>query len=94
MSAKECVRNAANQIAETAQERVKEKRKELAVLNVRKTQLESDIESVDVWAARHATFNPEIEKNLQCPDCWIKRGTQSELKPIQGTDTDDIFKCR
>jgi hypothetical protein len=37
---------------------------------------------------------PEIGRDLQCPHCWLQDETQSSLRPLSGTDTEELFECR
>ncbi len=92
MSAKEWIRNAAAEIAENVHHEIKEKKKQLADIEVRKAQIESDLNSANLSFDRLKSFQPDIGGDLQCPKCWIMHETKSSLSPVPSETRDDLFR--
>jgi len=67
--------------------------RELATLERQKSVIEPQLEAARSATDRYATFEPEIDRNLQCPRCWICDGTRASLRSIPGSESEDVFRC-
>jgi hypothetical protein len=67
---------------------------ELAEMEKRKGELQSQLHAAHLAHKRLGRFVPERGGELQCPRCWIDHGIFATLRPIgSGTARHDIFRC-
>lgn len=82
------------EIANDVQERALSRKKELAEIEIRKAQIEAQLESAQLCRNRLSSFTPEIGGDLQCPRCWVVNEARTALTPVPGGHMADQFKCK
>ena len=92
LSTKELIAEAAR-IAERCQAHVPALERELRETEVRKAKIEAELRAATLYHQRFFDFQPEIGRDLQCPQCWVRDGIRSRLVPGIGTDREDIYRC-
>ena len=84
----------AAEIVQHLQAGVPSLQRELQQLEARRLDIETKLNASNLSQQRLANFQPEIGGQFQCPVCWVQDETRSALRPVSGTDTEDIFECR
>jgi len=92
ISTKELIAEAAR-LAERCQARVPALERELREIKARAAKIEAELQAATIYHQRFFDFQPEIGRDLQCPQCWVRDGIRSRLVPGTGTDRDDIYRC-
>jgi DNA repair exonuclease SbcCD ATPase subunit len=82
-------RDAARQLSE----RTEYLQGELQKLEERKAQLEAEIAMARSAVTQADSFSPELSGDYQCPYCWVERDVHAKLKPIEGEENVDWFRC-
>jgi hypothetical protein len=83
----------AAEFAAFAEQRTVYLKRELADMNEQKADIEARIHAAHLAHGRLATFQAEIDGNLQCPRCWIEHAREAPLAAIPSTEGDESFRC-
>jgi hypothetical protein len=83
----------AARVAERCQTRAPALERELREIKARKAKIEAELQAATLYRQRLSGFQPEIGRDLQCPQCWVRDGIRSRLVPGTGTDRDGIYRC-
>lgn len=84
----------AQHAAETARGKCESLHQEILDLEQRKAEKQAALELARTAVQRFDSFEPDIDGNLRCPDCWVSRGVESTLIPIPSDTSDDLFRCK
>jgi hypothetical protein len=87
------IRKVAAEFAAFADQRTVYLKRELADMKEQKADIEGRIHAARLAHERLASFQPEIDGNLQCPRCWIEHARQSPLAAIPCTESEESFRC-
>ncbi len=49
--------------------------------------------TADTIQGRALSYRPKVQRDYQCPKCWIKDGVRSALRSVPGTDEYDLLRC-
>ncbi len=94
MAAETAIKQAAIEIANDIKQRSFELEKELAKVEMRKSEIEASLQLVHLSHDRLFKFKPKVWRDFRCPRCWVRDGIDSNLVPISGTATLDFFSCK
>ncbi len=84
----------AEEIAEHKEARSSEIEKELREIEAQKAAKEAELNTAKLAFKRSLSFQVRVGADLQCPSCWIDRNRRSVMVNINGTDVEDVFRCR
>ena len=87
------LKQSALEIANDILERALRFKPELQEIEMRKAQIEAQLESAHFCHQRARNFRPQIDGNFQCPGCWIRNEAEVALTPIPSDTKDDLFRC-
>ena len=94
MSVKNDLAQEAIRIVTDMQQGIGQLKAEIAQLEDRKSQIQSQLVAAVVCRERLSRFQPEIGGVFQCPSCWIRNELRSPLKAIGGgTNAEDFLQC-
>jgi DNA repair exonuclease SbcCD ATPase subunit len=81
-------------LATSASSRAATLERDLAQIEKRKSELQTQLHAAHLAQKRLDRFVPELGGELQCPRCWIDHGNFASLRPVGGgTESHDIFRC-
>lgn len=83
----------ANEATSREQKRAERLRAEIFEAEKRKAKAQAELEIAQSASGRLDAFAPVLGGYEQCPLCWIERGIQSNLKPIDSETSVDWFRC-
>lgn len=81
-------------MADDAQARLAMLKSELAEIERRKAQIQTEMALKSASFERACTFRPEIDGKVQCPRCWVDTELRTALTSSPGRARDDHFRCR
>lgn len=84
----------ANEAATAAQDTTARLQREISELKERMTQAQAELEVSKSAVNRLDGFEPDFDGDLQCPGCWVSRGTRSRMIPIPSNTHVDWFRCK
>jgi DNA-directed RNA polymerase subunit M/transcription elongation factor TFIIS len=74
-------------------ERAEQLKPELHKLKKREAQIVETLHAADLARQRARDFVPALGPDFQCPRCWVEKEARSTLRPVRGTDDEEILRC-
>jgi DNA-directed RNA polymerase subunit M/transcription elongation factor TFIIS len=94
MTIEELLMEDASAIAEQIRQTKTELNRRISELEVQLGSLRASLLLATEAEARSENFAPTLEGNYPCPQCWVRDGNSSSLKPTSGANPDtDYFAC-
>jgi hypothetical protein len=88
------IKQAATRVALTLHGKSPQLKAELAEIEARKAAVEAELNTARLTEDRLMRFEPQIDRDFQCPRCWIEHEKRSVLSPIGGgTRREDFWRC-
>jgi hypothetical protein len=94
MTIEELLGEDASAIAEQVRQTKTELNRRISELEVQLASLRASLSLAAEAERRSENFGPTLEGNYQCPQCWVRDGNSTSLKPTSGANPDrDYFDC-
>ena len=88
------IREAAAQIVADLINQASDLKKKLEKVEAEKAEIELELSAKNHGPKRFNSFEPLIGRDLQCPECWIRREVRAVLTPISSNTSDDWYRCK
>jgi hypothetical protein len=93
MSLEGKLRQIAREVADANVDRILAFEKEKLELDARQRELQAKLDAANLANDRLVEYEPRTKGDYMCPKCPINSGIAARLKPIDGTDRLDRFRC-